>query len=122
VSRQIRDNSMHPCLWRDISIFSRLTINANRFCSLVHRSSQLRILCLKFCPNVTGETLTIIADEANPFYLRELYLDGCDKINDHALANLTMSVQREIEIPDLEQYFSPAGNVYLHNFSSIAAN
>jgi hypothetical protein len=40
------------------------------------------VLSLKFCPNVSGDTLAIIAEEANPFYLRELYLDGCDKIND----------------------------------------
>jgi hypothetical protein len=58
------------------------------------------VLSLKFCPNVSGETLTIIAEEANPFFLRELYLDGCDKINDHALANLTLKRQRDIELPD----------------------
>ena len=100
ICRTTRDQSMHPCLWREINIFSRQNIVQNRFCSLVHRSSQLRILSLKFCPNVSGETLTIIAEEANPFYLRELYLDGCDKINDHALANLTIKRQRDIDLPD----------------------
>ena len=29
--------------------------------------------------------MQIIAEEANPFFLRELYLDGCEKINDQAL-------------------------------------
>jgi hypothetical protein len=32
--------------------------------------------------NVSGDTLALIAEEANPFFLRELYLDGCEKIND----------------------------------------
>ena len=31
----------------------------------------------------------IIGFSANSFYLRELYLDGCEKINDQALVNLT---------------------------------
>jgi len=44
---------------------------------------------MKFCPYVSGETLAVIAEECNPFYLRELYLDGCDKINDAALQFLT---------------------------------
>lgn len=47
---------------------------------LLIRTSQLRVLSMKFCPHVTQHTLTIIANEANPFFLRELYLDGCDKL------------------------------------------
>jgi hypothetical protein len=30
--------------------------------------------------------MQVIAEEANPFYLRELYLDGCEKINDIAIS------------------------------------
>ena len=48
------------------------------------------------------EALTIIAEEANPFYLRELYLDGCDKINDSALLALVGRTRREIEMPEGE--------------------
>ena len=33
--------------------------------------------------------MAIIADHANPFYLKELYLDGCEQINDAALTKLT---------------------------------
>ena len=82
VCRKIHDSASHPCQWRDISIFSKQQIHQFRFSSLIIRASQLRVLCLKFCPSVSGDTLAIIAEEANPFYLRELYLDGCDKIND----------------------------------------
>ena len=31
----------------------------------------------------------MISQKANPFFLRELYLDGCEKINDNALTKLT---------------------------------
>jgi hypothetical protein len=51
---------------------------------------------MKFCPFVSGETLSIIAEEANPFFLRELYLDGCDKINDAAIINLASKTCRRI--------------------------
>lgn len=76
---------------------------------------------MKFCPFVSGETLTIIAEESNPFFLRELYLDGCDKINDTAIQNLTSKAsKRVINKPDQEQL--DHGNICLHNFSSLASN
>jgi hypothetical protein len=76
---------------------------------------------MKFCPFVSGETLTIIAEEANPFYLRELYLDGCDKINDVAIMNLTSKASKRV-VNKLEQEQLDNGNIYLHNFSSLASN
>lgn len=71
--------------------------------------------------------MSYIAEYANPFYLRELYLDGCDKINDQALANLVMRRQNKdmISIPSVEemdQYFNPDGSIYIHNFQSIASS
>ena len=45
----------------------------------------------------------IIGFSANSFYLRELYLDGCEKINDQALVNLTKPRQgQEIEFSSQE--------------------
>jgi hypothetical protein len=38
---------------------------------------------------VSEETLEIVSQQANPFFLKELYLDGCEKINDNALLKLT---------------------------------
>lgn len=93
-----------------------------RLCTLVHRASQLRVLSLKFCPNVSAETLTIIAEEANPFYLRELYLDGCDKINDNALLALAGKTRREMELPEPSDLYSSQGHIYLKDFSSLAVN
>ena len=43
---------------------------------------------MKFCPLVGADTLTIIAEYANPFFLKELYLDGCDRVDDSALVAL----------------------------------
>ena len=33
--------------------------------------------------------MELIADNVNPFALKELYLDGCEAINDEALMKLT---------------------------------
>lgn len=33
--------------------------------------------------------MQIISESANPFYLKELYLDGCENINDMALIKMT---------------------------------
>ena len=48
----------------------------------------MHTLSLKYCPHVNDEVCIAIAEHANPYYLRELYLDGCDKINDTALQRL----------------------------------
>ena len=53
------------------------------------KANQLTILSLKYCPSVDENTTELISIHANPFYLRELYLDGCEKINDTALLKLT---------------------------------
>jgi hypothetical protein len=50
------------------------------FEKVLRRISQVRVLSFKFCPHVTNNTLNIIQNSANPFFLRELYVDGCDKI------------------------------------------
>lgn len=86
---------------------------------MIQRTTQLRVLCLKFCPSVCSDTLAIIAEEANPFYLRELYLDGCDKINDQAIANLVQKKTKEYKQPEVASYFSQDGSLYIHDFNSI---
>ena len=49
--------------------------------------------------------MTIIADHANPFYLKELYLDGCEQINDAALIQLTKPRSGGLhQIPDLNKF------------------
>jgi hypothetical protein len=63
--------------------------------------------------------LAIIAEKANPFFLRELYLDGCDKINDQALSYLIQPKSIPPELPDMNKFFSGHG-AYIHNFAQIA--
>jgi hypothetical protein len=42
---------------------------------------------------------------ANPFFLRELYLDGCEKINDFALLNLTKTRPSAYPNVNLNHFF-----------------
>ena len=64
--------------------------------------------------------MAIIAEEANPFHLRELYLDGCEKISDNALVSLTFKTRREVNLPEINEFFNTKGEIYIHDFSSIA--
>ncbi|CDW83611.1 UNKNOWN [Stylonychia lemnae] len=84
------------------------------------RSSQLIVLGLKFCPQISGETLGLIAEWANPFYLKELYLDGCDKINDQAMMNLVKKrVNNQFRMPDISDQFDQNANHVAKTYSSI---
>lgn len=47
------------------------------------------MLSLRYCEHVDEDTVQVIADHANPFFLKELYLDGCENICDKALIKLT---------------------------------
>lgn len=116
----MRDHIYHPCLWREITLCTQQVIPIDRFTTLISRSAQLRTLSLKFCQQVSQETLQVIAEWANPYYLRELYLDGCEKVNDQALSSLTMRSRRDIEIPTIHEFFNLEGQIYIHDFSSIA--
>ena len=63
---------------------------------------QLSTLSLRYCQQVNEETLEIIAESANPFFLKELYLDGCEKITDQALVKLTRPREIPFPVPDLD--------------------
>ena len=53
------------------------------------RSTQLRVISLKYCSSVDERVTEIIGQNACAYYLRELYLDGCERISDTALLKLT---------------------------------
>ena len=116
INRRYRTIANNPSLWRNISIFASkestpyLFRDAN-FSSMIQRSVQLKVLSLRYCQHVCDETLEIIADNANPFYLRELYLDGCEKINDTALMKLTKPRLKPYDLPNLNSFI---GNSTLH--------
>ena len=50
------------------------------------------------------ETLEIVAENANPFHLKELYLDGCERITDQGLIKLTKPRSKPFAIPDLMNF------------------
>jgi len=60
----------------------------NYLLQLIARSNQLQVLSLRYCQHVSEETLEIVSQHANPFYLRELHLDGCERVNDAAIHKL----------------------------------
>ena len=39
ISKDLSKSSLHPCLWRDISIFNKQQIELKKFRTLVHRNS-----------------------------------------------------------------------------------
>jgi len=94
ISKDMQAVSRSPVLWRQISIFAQKDSSSmlhqdNYLLQLIGRSTQLQVLSLKYCQHVNEETMEIISQQANPFFLRELYLDGCERINDNALIKLT---------------------------------
>ena len=96
LSRKHRRLGQNPALWRGISLqeIHQRDDHFNPFepehliANMLQRSCQLRVLSLRYCQHVTQDTMTIIADNCNPFFLKELYLDGCENVNDMALINL----------------------------------
>ena len=49
--------------------------------------------------------MSIIAEQANPFFLKELYLDGCENIADMALIKLTKPRSAgQYDLPDLMKF------------------
>lgn len=48
--------------------------------------------------------MEVISQNANPFFLKELYLDGCENINDDALYRMTKPRTHPHVQPDLKKY------------------
>lgn len=106
VCRSFRRNLMAPQLRKEICINNNTTIFEKQFQkeyfkNLVLSSSKLRILSLKFVTHLNSankDILNIINMSCNPFTLEELYLDGCEGINDEAFDCLMLTeAENEIE-------------------------
>eukprot|EP00347_Sterkiella_histriomuscorum_P009893 403339469 len=119
--RKFQRNQMNPSLWREVQIFNKQHQNLNsKFSVFLNRSTQLRVLALKFCPNISTDALALIAEWANPFYLKELYLDGCDKINDAAMAALVRKRNfNMIKLPEICNIYDFNATEFSRNFSSM---
>lgn len=79
----------------------------------IERSSQLRVLSFRYSQHVNDETLEIIAMCANPFFLRELYLDGCEKVNDEAMLKLVRPREKAWPLPHTGNFMSTNSNLRL---------
>ena len=63
------------------------------------------MLSLRYCQFVGEDTMQLIAEHANPFFLKELYLDGSENICDKALLKLTKPrANGAYTPPNLENY------------------
>lgn len=65
----------------------------------------------------------MIAEHANPFFLRELYLDGCDKVTDQSLSYLVgKSTKREANYASMieQKYQDFNSSLQMQSFSSLA--
>jgi hypothetical protein len=74
-----------PSLWREIKLKFCPEQSERILGKVIMRSSQLAVINLMYCSLVDDKVTSIVARHANPFFLKELYLDGCERINDAAL-------------------------------------
>lgn len=88
----------NPSLWREIitvpqnneTINDKLVVERNSvFSRCIARSTQLRVLSLKYSLSIDERVTELIGQNACSFHLRELYLDGCERVDDVALLKLT---------------------------------
>jgi len=70
------------------------------------------VLSLKFCQHVNEYTLEVIGEQANAFFLRELYLDGCDHVTDTGLFKLTKTRSVVKAAPNPNDLLNLKGSTY----------
>ena len=54
-------------------------------------ATHLKVISLKHCSTFNREVLSILNNNCNPFVLSELYLDGCEGVNDQCFDCLMLS-------------------------------
>lgn len=121
VCRAFKKPIWHSSQWKSISLYQKQQTNYAiqradvGLGKLLKRAGHLQVLSLKFCPHVTNSTLTLISDLANPFFFRELYLDGCDKIT--SLLNL---VQKRGRINDKFLLEARSSDIQISRFQALS--
>ena len=68
-------------------------------------ATHLKIISLKHCSTFNREVLNILNNNCNPFVLSELYLDGCEGVNDQCFDCL-MLTKEEIALEKQNNKFS----------------
>jgi hypothetical protein len=89
VNKRFRDNTEQPILWTTINLFqSKIKIEHCIFEKLCFKAHKLRQIDLRYCQFINSEAMHAISQNCNPEYLEELYLDGCENIEDVSLISL----------------------------------
>lgn len=94
LNRKLLKIQQHASLWRQITFMHQCNeqtteaVSLRRsqlFANVVTWSTQLVVLNFKYCQHFDERLCDVISLHANSYSLRELYLDGCEKVNDVAL-------------------------------------
>lgn len=89
------------------------------------QSSQLQVISMKYCQHFNQKVLEMIHLNCNPFFLSELYLDGCENVNDD-LFMCSQLTKEEKALGSLFEAFKMGNKgdeiVELHNTSGIASS
>ena len=83
-------------------------------------ATHLKVISLKHCATFNREVLNILNNNCNPFVLSELYLDGCEGVNDQCFDCL-MLTKEEILLEKENLKLSTKGEDNENNAENIEA-
>ena len=69
------------------------------FEKIICYSIHLQVISLRYNQLISDEFCALISDHANPFFLKELHLDGCERISDTSLMKLTKTRAAPYPVP-----------------------
>lgn len=67
-----------------------------KFTKFINMATHLKVISLKHCSTFNREVLNILNNNCNPFVLSELYLDGCEGVNDSCFECLMLTKEEII--------------------------
>lgn len=84
-------------------------------------ATHLKIISLKHCATFNKEVLNILNNCCNPFVLSELYLDGCEGVNDQCFECLMLTKEEiALEKENLKLSTNGADNeINAENFEAV---
>jgi hypothetical protein len=89
VNRRWNQITEQPILWTHLNLFqSKIKIEKVRFQAICAKAWRLSTVDLRYCQFINSESLHAISQNCNPDNFKELYLDGCENIDDFALLML----------------------------------
>lgn len=77
---------------------------------------------MKHCTTFSREVLNILNNYCNPFVLNELYLDGCEGVNDQCFECLMLSKEEVLLEKENTKLSTKAYNEGEHLFAEVTDN